>query len=297
MRVADTTLTDTLAGQLNAQQGTIANLDAQLSSGVALQKPSDNPIAVVDTIGYERQISQLGATTSAASTASSWLGIANQTANSVLNNLQSVRTLVLQALNSGSQTAQSYSAIATQIQGQAQSLLGLANTTYAGTAIFSGTAGGSSAYTSAGTYQGNTTPFTIDLGNGQKVAASVPGTQLFGSSPSDVFTTLKQIVTDLGGAPGGTTETNLQTDLNALNANITQATSASASLGEAAQQVQTVQSSASATSTQVQTILSNTRDVNVAQVTTQLQADLANYQAALYASSQAVPETLAAFLK
>jgi hypothetical protein len=37
--------------------------------------------------------------------------------------------------------------------------------------------------------------------------------------------------------------------------------------------------------------------VNVATVTSQLQQDLANYQAALYASSQAVPESLAAFLK
>lgn len=215
----------------------------------------------------------------------------------MLNTLQSVQTLVLQALNSGSQNAQSYNSIATQIKGQIQSLIGLANTTYAGTAIFSGTAGGSAAYSSTGTYLGNNTPFTIDLGNGQKVAASVPGTTLFGSSPNDLFSTLNQIVTDLGAGPGGATETNLQNDMNTLQNNITQANNAAATLGEASQQVQTVQASASATTTQVQTILANTEDVNVATVTSQLQQDLANYQAALYASSQAVPESLAAFLK
>ena len=61
--------------------------------------------------------------------------------------------------------------------------------------------------------------------------------------------------------------------------------------------MQTVSSQLSAASTQIQSVLANTEDVNVATATTELQADMAQYQAALWATAQAVPESLAQFLK
>jgi len=39
MRVTDMTLADQLTGDLASQQATITNLDAELSTGQALQKP------------------------------------------------------------------------------------------------------------------------------------------------------------------------------------------------------------------------------------------------------------------
>ena len=41
---------------------------------------------------------------------------------------------------------------------------------------------------------------------------------------------------------------------------------------------------------------SSLEDVNIATVTTQLDTEMTNYQAAMWAASQAIPETLVKFL-
>ena len=300
MRITDSTLADQLSGDLESQQATITNLDEELSSGNALQQPSDNPMAVADTMSYNRQIAQAASDQTSASYAQSWLGIGNQTANQVIDTLQSVNTTVLQALNSGAENATSYSAMAQQVQGEISTLVGLANTQYGSTAIFSGTAAVAQPYASSGAYSGNSQPFTIKLGSGAPVAVSVPGDQLFGGGTSGVqsaFTTLQNIVTHLQAGPGSASLAGLQSDMTALSANLTQAESAATTLGESTQQVTAASTAAENNSTQLQKILSTTESTDVPTVTAALQSDLTTYQAALYAVSQTVPETLAQFLK
>ena len=46
----------------------------------------------------------------------------------------------------------------------------------------------------------------------------------------------------------------------------------------------------------VQTDQADLQDVNIATVTTQLDSEMTNYQAALWAASQAIPETLVKFV-
>ncbi|MGO8723121.1 MAG: hypothetical protein ACLQRM_10360 [Acidimicrobiales bacterium] len=300
MRITDMTLADQLSGNLESQQATITNLDEEISSGNALQQPSDNPVAVADTMSYSRQIAQSASDQANATTAQSWLGIGNQTANQVVDTLQSVNTTVLQALSSGSNNAQSYNEMAQQIQGQISTLVGLANTQYGSTAIFAGTAGVSQPYSSTGAYSGNSQAFTINVGSGVPVAVTVPGDQLFGggtSSVQSVFTTLQNIVTHLQEGPGSSSYASLESDLTNLGANMTQAESAATTLGESTQAVTAASTAAQNTSTQLQTLLASTKSADIPTVTAALQSDLTTYQAALYAVSQTVPETLAQFLK
>lgn len=298
MRVGDLTLYDSLAGELDSQQANIGQLDAELSSGLSIQQPSDNPIGVVDALSYQSQISQLKSTTSSATTANSWLGLAGNSANSAISVMQTAQTLMEQALNTGAQNTSSFDAIAGQVSGLLDQLVSLGNTTYAGSAIFAGTAGTQTPYSSSGAYSGNESSFTIQVGPGPATAVSVPGTSLFGGGTSgvqSVFTTLQNFVSHLQAGPEAGTA-NLQSDANALSANITLAESAATTIGEATDSVQAASTAATNNSTTVQGDLANTEDVDVATATTQLQSDMTSYQAALYAVSQTVPESLAAFL-
>jgi flagellar hook-associated protein 3 FlgL len=300
MRVTDSTLADQLSGDLESQQATITNLDEELSSGNALEQPSDNPVEVADTMSYKRQIAQAASTQTNATYAQSWLGIGNQTANQVINTLQSVNTTVLQALSSGSNSTESYSALAQQVQGDISQLVSLANTQYGSTAIFAGTAAVSQPYSSSGAYSGNSQAFTVQVGSGSPIAVSVPGDQLFGGGTSgiqSVFTTLQNIVTHLQQGPGSASLASLQSDSSALSTNMTQAEAAATTLGESTEQVTAATTASTNTSTQLQKILSSTESADVPTVTAALQSDLTTYQAALYAVSQTVPETLAQFLK
>jgi flagellin-like hook-associated protein FlgL len=154
-------------------------------------------------------------------------------------------------------------------------------------------------YTSTGAYSGNSQAFTINVGTGSPVAVSVPGDQMFGGGTSgiqSVFTTLQNIVTHLQTGPGPASSASLEADLGSLDANLSQSEAAATSLGESTDQVAAATTAAQDTSTQLQTILASTDDTDIPTVTAELQTDLTNYQSALYAVSQAVPETLAKFL-
>ncbi len=142
-------------------------------------------------------------------TATSWLGMGNNALNSTLSDMQSARTLLLQALNEGTQSATTYQAIASQLQGINANLLDTANTQYEGRPIFAGTSASSQAYDTAGNYLGNADSPTVIVGPGsgagEAANLSVPGPSVFGTGGANVFATLSTVIGQLGsGAPTAT---------------------------------------------------------------------------------------------
>ena len=298
MLISNLTLSQAIIQQLGQQQSNIATLEEQLSSGKALNMPSDNPTAVTQVLQLSGESAQIVSWQANASTATSWLGVANNAANSALNEMQSARTVLLQALNQGTQSSTQYQGMATQLQGIDQSLLATANTQYGGRAMFAGTAAVTQAYDPSGNYQGNgdTPSVVIGAGNGpgQTTPISVPGTVLFGVGAANVFSTLSTVAGQLaGGAP---TAAQLNAALTALDANIATASQGAATLGEASQQASAADAALTTHLQSVQTTQSGLESVNIATVTTQLSSQLTNYQAAMWAASKAIPETLVQFL-
>ena len=185
------------------------------------------------------QASQLTSWQANAQIATSWLGMGNNAVNSALSNMQSARTLLLQALNQGTQNSTTYQAIAQQLEGINANLLDTANTEYEGRPIFAGTSASPQAYDSAGNYLGNNDSPTVIVGPGpgagQAAGLSVAGPAVFGTGGASVFSTLSTVIGQLGsGAP---TATQLNAALSALDANISTAEQASAVLGNTSQSV------------------------------------------------------------
>ncbi len=298
MRVADISLANAITAQLNQQESAIANLEQQVSSGRALNQPSDNPAAVTQVLQLSGQASQLSAWQTNTQIATSWLGMGNNALNSVLTDMQSARTLLLQALNQGTQNATTYKAIATQLQGINANLLTTANTEYEGRPIFAGTSGSAQAYDAAGNYLGNADAPTVVVGPGpgvgQAADLSVPGPTVFGTGAANVFGTLSTVIGQL--STGTPTAAQLNSALNALDANISTAEQASATLGNASDSVASVSAALTTQLTAVQNSQAGLEDVNIATVTTQLDSEMTNYQAAMWAASKAIPETLVKFL-
>jgi flagellar hook-associated protein 3 FlgL len=296
--VSTLALAQTLTGQLSSQETNIAQLQQQLATGKSLNQPSDNPAAVTQVLALSGQASQLTSWQTNADTASSWLGTANQTANSALESMQSAQSLLLQSLNQGAQDPTTYEALGDQLQGVISNLLSLSNTQYEGRPIFAGTSASPQAYDTSGNYLGNGDVPTVVIGPGsgagQTVGLSVPGTTIFGVGAANVFATLSAAVTAL--SSGTPTSANLSAALTALNANISTAQQASAVLGDSSQEVASASSSLTTQIASVQSDQADLGDVNIATVTTQLDSEMTNYQAALWAASQAIPETLVKFV-
>jgi flagellar hook-associated protein 3 FlgL len=298
MTIANVALAQTLTDQLSAQEGSIAQLQEQLATGHVLNQPSDNPAAVTQVLAISSQASQLTSWQTNADTASSWLGTANNTANDALESMQSAQSLLLQALNQGAQDPTTYQALGAQLQGVVNNLLSLANTQFEGRPIFAGTSASPQAYDASGNYLGNAdVPSAVigpGSGVGQTVNLSVPGTTMFGVGATNVFAVLSTVASALvSGAP---TSAELNTALNGLSSNMSEAQQASAVLGDASQEVTSISSSLTTQIASAQSNQADLQDVNVATAMTQLDSEMTNYQAALWAASQAIPETLVKFI-
>ena len=111
---------------------------------------------------------------------------------------------------------------------------------------------------------------------------------------SNVFATLSTVTAAL--LSGTPTSAQLTTALDALGTNMSTAQQASAVLGNSSQEVSSVGSSLTTQIASVQSNKANLQDVNVATATTQLDSEMTNYQAALWAASQVIPDTLVKFL-
>jgi len=298
MFISNDALIQTLTGEMATQVGSIADLQMQISSGRMLNKPSDNPAAVTQVLTLSSQATQLTSWQTNVDTATSWLGIANSTANSVLNSLQSARSLLLQGANQGVQSPTTFTALGTQLKGVIANLLSLSNTQYEGRAIFAGTSASPQAYDANGNFLGNTdTPSTVigpGSGVGQTVNLSVAGTAMFGVGASNVFATLSTAATAL--LSGTPSSASMSSALNALDSVISGAQQSSAVLGDASQMVSSASSALTNQIANVQSNQANLENVNVATAATQLSLETTSYQAALWAVSRAIPETLVKFL-
>jgi flagellar hook-associated protein 3 FlgL len=296
--VSNVALAQTLDDQLSAQENSVSQLEQQLASGQILNRPSDDPAAVTQVLALTGQAGQLTSWQSNADTATSWLGTANNTANSVLESMQSAQTLLLRGLNQGVQDPTTYEALGDQLQGVVSNLLSLSNTQFEGRPIFAGTGASSQAYDASGNYLGNADVPTVVIGPGsgvgQTVGLSVTGTTMFGAGTASVFNTLSTVTAAL--LSGTPTSAELSTALDALGVNMSTAQQASAVLGNASQEVASVSSSLTTQIASIQTNAASLQDVNVATATTQLDSEMTNYQAALWAASQVIPDTLVKFL-
>jgi flagellar hook-associated protein 3 FlgL len=271
--------------------GKLTDLQNQASSLKRLSKPSDGPADVVSAMQLHASLDRNDQYTRNLSDAQGWLGNADNALTSVVTQLQRVNSLIVQASN-GSIDATSRQGIAQEIDSIRQSLIGVANTTYAGRPIFAGTASGNVAYDQNGQYVGVSAAVERNIAPGQRIQVNVNGDAVFGAPGSDLFSTLSQISAAVQSDPS---------QLSALQATLDTQTSQVqnqlAQVGSQFSRVQSVQSQNTSDGLTMKQNLSSIEDADIAQVMVQLQAQQVAYQAALMATAQAIQPSLAAFLK
>lgn len=301
------TISQQLVSAIGANQSLQATLEQQISSGTTVSQPSDNPTLAAEVMTMNASLTRAKQYVANANDGQGWL----QQGTSTLNQVMSVLQSTLQAVESVSGTAltgqqAAITGVTTQVQGALQQLLGLANTTYGGQAIFAGTGGtggAGQAYDSNGNYVGSTSGVpSRTVAPGVQVNVAMTGPQIFGSGTSGLLGTgsggapvgvLQQIVTDL---KSGNLTAVTTTDLGGLQAAMQTVEGAAANLGADYQNMQAFSAQATNTEQALQTELGNAQNVNLAQATTQLTQAQSSYQAALWATAQTEQASLVQFL-
>ena len=112
---------------INQLESSIATNQNHISSGLSFTTASQNPVGAGLVTGYNQALAQSQQYTTNGNSAQSSLNTEDNALTQLQNQLQSLRSLALEA-NNGTESQQDLSAIATQASQIQQSLLSLANT-------------------------------------------------------------------------------------------------------------------------------------------------------------------------
>lgn len=200
-RVNPDILPDLLSSIELAQQNQSTAVE-QMSTGRSVNNLSDNPAAAAGYVLNESLTSQNDQFQSNVSDVQGKL----QTADSALNSAEQVLTTAITVGAEGANGTMSTAdrqALAQQVQGLQQQMLGLANTAYEGVYVFGGTEVTSAPFTqdssspSGVQYTGNSDVTSVQVGEGQTVQTNVSGSQLFLNSSANIFTALNDLANAL----------------------------------------------------------------------------------------------------
>jgi flagellar hook-associated protein 3 FlgL len=286
MRITGNMVTTGLLSELQNLQTQQSQLQSEVSSGLAITQPSDNPAAFGQTVELESQSRQLAQYQKNANAA---LNVATAS-YAGLSSLQSIydRASQLGTLGTtvtGASTSQAYGAELDQLIQQA---VQVANSEVGGQYLFGGTAVSAPPYTAttnssgaitAVTYVGNSNQASIPLSDSSSVT---PGTT--GTTNQGIATFLNAMITLRDALNSGNTST-ISTANQALLSSEDTITGAVAENGAVQARIQSDQTQQQSESTELNNLISSNTNADIPSTIVKLnQAQLA-YQAALQTSA------------
>ena len=182
MRVTQNLIQTQFLSGLNTLESNLAQTQSQLTTGLAFSSPAQNPAAAGSVNTYNQVLAQSEQYTTNANSAQSNLNIEDNALTQIQNQLQTLRSLALQA-NSGTVSRQDLGAIAAQAAQIQKGLLGVANTQNGnGDYIFAGFASQTTpfALTAGGaTYAGDQGQILAQVAAGQTIPVGDNGNAVF----------------------------------------------------------------------------------------------------------------------
>ena len=185
MRIATSQIYSSSVATMDSQQAQLLQIQQQISTGVAISNPADNPLGAAQAVQLSATSATLTQYASNQNTALTSLQLEDTTLTSVTSTLQSINSLIIEAQN-GSLTDSARQAIAQQMSGYRSQLLTLANTTDgAGNYIFAGFQSTSQVFSNQSgggvTYNGDAGQRVMQVAGTRTIAVGDTGTSVFQS--------------------------------------------------------------------------------------------------------------------
>jgi flagellar hook-associated protein 3 FlgL len=290
---------NSLAG-VNRNLTSISKLQDQLTTGKALNRPSDSPTGTNSSMQLRSALAANGQFARNMTDGTTWLSTADTTLQSMVTQVQGVQSLTTRAMN-GSMSAADRQAIALEVDQMRQSLLGQANTQLEGRPLFGGATSGTAAYDAAGGYVGRggtatdpVVPNNRRLSDATTVRVDVTGAEAFGdpTQGDDLFAVIAKISDAAINNPSA-----LGTQLTALGTALDRMTGALAGVGARMNRLQAAQSVNTDQQITLKAQLSGVEDVDMAQSISDLTLHQTSYQAALAVASKTLQTSLVDYLR
>ncbi len=256
----------------------------ELSTGQKLNELSDNPAEAASLVTLRFQNDADTQYLQNISTVTGSMNVADSALSSVVEALTTAQSVGTEGAG-GTLNSSNLQALAQQIQGIQQEIMGLANTSYDGEYLFAGTATTTQPYvadsssSSGVTYNGNNNTNSVEISQGEAMPTNLPGSQIFSNSTNDVFQSLQDLYNALntdGDISSATAE--VQSALNYVSQQQT-------FYGNSVDRLQSAQTFLTQQQTQLTETQSNMLDANMAQTVTTLTQAQTTQQALLDAGA------------
>jgi flagellar hook-associated protein 3 FlgL len=274
----------TLTGALNQSSSAINNLTSELSSGLSIQSLQDNPVAVAQSALLAGQIEQTDTFVQSATGVGSTLQVADSTLGDVVTQIDKALSLAVEGSN-GTQNASNNASVAQSLTGILSEVVSLANTSYQGQYLFSGSQGSVQPFTldtsttpPTATYAGDTNVQAIDVPGGQKLPINLPGSSVFGSGTTGVVGALSQLIGDIS---SGASTASITTDTAALTTALGQLSAQRSTLDSSLSRLNSASTFAQTSESQLVVTQGSLISANPEAVATQLSSAETQHQALL----------------
>jgi len=191
-------------------------LTGELSSGLAVSSLSDNPVAAGQASLLTAAISQDDSFVQAATSMQSLMQVTDSALGSVVTQLTSALSIAVEG-NSGTENSSNLMSLSQQMGSIRDQVVALANSSYQGTYIFSGSDGSVQPFTvdtstvpATTTYNGDSNAGAVTTENGQQIQTGLAGSAVFAAPGADVMSALNNLVADFSsGTPSPTSSADI----------------------------------------------------------------------------------------
>jgi flagellar hook-associated protein 3 FlgL len=287
MRVATPTVYRDIQQNIVSLYSDLNQMQEKVSSGKNFNSPSDDPVAMVNSLGLSDTLAQIQQYQTNMNTANEWLSTSETALNQVSQLAASAQQIAAQ-FSSGSQSADVQTEAESQVDGLIDEAIDLGNTQLNGKYIFAGYQTATTPFADSGSgatetvvYQADpTNDFNVQIGPNETVTAGKNGQTVF--MDSNLFTSLiglKQAIANNDQTAIQQEATNLQGATDYLNAQVSD-------VGIRQSQLQTQGQMFTQVSTNLQNQLGDLENVDYNQAILEMQQKQTAYNAALETAVQ-----------
>lgn len=292
-RVTQRMLTEGSLDHLQRGLGRLAKVQEQLSTGRIINRPSDNPTGTTTAMRLRASMSDQTQYARNAQDGIGWLTQIDTALDSTTSTVRRARDLALQGANAASSGPVSREALAIEIDGLRDALIGFANTTYLESPVFGGVTGGAAAYDTSGGYVGTPGDVLRRVADGVQVKVDLNGTDVFGDGATSVFAELDALSAALRSGD----QVGIKGAITSLNTRLDTVTAARTAAGARYQRIEQADVIAADAKMSLENTLSTVENADLARTTVDLKMQEIAYQASLAATSRVMQPSLLDFLR
>jgi flagellar hook-associated protein 3 FlgL len=264
-----------LVGALNQTTANEQQYSTEMSTGVTLNTLSDNPVAAGQDYLLRTSESVNDNFVQTAGGVQSMLQVTDTALGSVVTQITQAISLATEG-NNGTLNAGNLQSVSNQLTGIQSEIMSLANSSYQGQYLFSGSQTGAAPFSlnpsttpAAVVYSGDSVQETLQSPTGQTFVTNLPGDQVFGSGSSGILATLSSLIANFS---SGASSAATVADTNALTTDLQNVSNQRVVIDNSLSALQSSSTYLQSQTTQLQAAQDTLIQTNTAQVASQLSA-------------------------